>query len=83
MCYSLGWRLFSYLAVYPLYENTLNALTEEDFYEWFRGLVDGEGCFSIKVSSRSSTISFSFQIYLHKDDTDMLKYIALKWVMCM
>lgn len=30
----------------------------------------------IKVSSRSNTVIFSFQIYLHKDDTNMLNYTA-------
>lgn len=49
-------------------------LSEENFMEWFRGLVDGEGCFYIKVSDIS--IRFRFDIYMHKDDTDMLKYIA-------
>lgn len=50
-------------------------LSEENFMEWFRGLVDGEGCFLINVSGKGG-ISFKFSIYLHKDDVSMLKYIA-------
>nr|ATI20573.1 LAGLIDADG endonuclease [Ophiognomonia clavigignenti-juglandacearum] len=50
------------------------SLSEENFLEWFRGLVDGEGCFYIKVSDIS--IRFRFDIYMHKDDSEMLKYIA-------
>lgn len=50
-------------------------LSEENFYEWFRGLVDGEGCFMIVHSSNKSFV-FRFDIYMHKDDTNMLKYIA-------
>lgn len=56
------------------YIPTLNSLSEENFYEWFRGLVDGEGCFMIKRSNNSFV--FRFDIYMHRDDTGMLKYIA-------
>lgn len=49
-------------------------LSEENFLEWFRGLVDGEGCFYIRISDQS--IRFRFDIYMHKDDSDMLQYIA-------
>lgn len=52
-----------------------DGLSEENFLEWFRGLVDGEGCFLINVSGKGR-ISFKFTIYLHKDDVRMLKYIA-------
>jgi hypothetical protein len=46
-----------------------------DFYEWFRGLVDGEGCFIISPKKNNS-FSFKFDVYMHKDNWPMLKYIA-------
>ena len=48
-------------------------LTDAEFYEWFRGFTDGEGCFMI--SPRGRNFAFSFIIYLHKDDTKLLEYI--------
>lgn len=46
----------------------------DNFYEWFCGLTDGESSFYIK-STGSRTFSFRFQICLHKDDLEMLKFI--------
>jgi LAGLIDADG endonuclease len=55
-----------------------NDLNNIDFYEWFRGLVDGEGCFLITVDTRNSTrtyFRFIFKINLHRDDIFMLQKI--------
>lgn len=55
-------------------------ISDENFYEWFRGLVDGEGCFIIIVGKNKSgyNFNFKFQIFLHKDDTPMLEIIKQK-----
>lgn len=45
-----------------------------DFIEWFRGFTDAEGSFGIKKESNSS-LSFSFQIGLHKDDANVLIFV--------
>lgn len=55
--------------------SAFDSLSEENFHEWFRGLVDGEGCFMIVSFSKNSFV-FRFDIYMHKDETNMLKYIA-------
>jgi len=54
----------------------LNSLSDEQFFEWFRGLTDGEGCFII--TQDKNKFKFIFDIYLHKDDAPMLNYIALR-----
>lgn len=51
------------------------------FYQWFTGLVDGEGHFSIFSSSaarasQGKTSGFSFAIGLHKDDKETLDFIV-------
>lgn len=56
-------------------QQILNSLSEENFLEWFRGLVDGEGSFIIKKDNNNS-FGFRFSIYMHIDNTVMLKYIA-------
>ena len=48
-----------------------------DFIEWFRGLVDGEGCFRIS-STKINNYSFRFSIGLHIDDKLVLEYIKNK-----
>jgi hypothetical protein len=55
-------------------------IENNNFYEWFRGLVDGEGCFSIIPIKRNNNISFNFRfvINLHKDDIFMLQTIHNK-----
>jgi hypothetical protein len=62
--------------VYSLNINTINHFTDEQFREWFRGLVDGEGSFSIVPSKNN--FYFKFAIYMHKDDTPMLEAIAFR-----
>ena len=54
--------------------STTSEVREENFYEWFCGLTDGEGSFYIK-STGSRTFSFRFQLCLHKDDLEMLNFI--------
>lgn len=54
----------------------INSLTDEQFFEWFRGLVDGEGSFSIIPNN--NYFSFRFSIYMHKDDAPMLEVVALR-----
>lgn len=49
-------------------------LSDEEFYEWFRGLTDGEGSFSISQVNKS--FAFKFVIFMHKDEVNMLNYIA-------
>ena len=61
----------------------LATVTQEKFkfYQWFSGLVDGEGHFSIFSSSaagasKGKTYGFSFAIGLHKDDKETLNFIV-------
>nr|ATI20566.1 endonuclease [Ophiognomonia clavigignenti-juglandacearum] len=49
------------------------SVKENDFYEWFCGLTDGEGCFLI--STRGINYTFAFKLGFHVDDTDMLNFI--------
>lgn len=57
--------------------NHLNSLKDEEFYEWLRGLVDGEGCFIISsLGGEAPNFSFRFIICMHKDETPMINYIA-------
>jgi len=52
----------------------IDRLSDKDFKEWFRGLVDGEGCFLIGTNGNHFT--FLFKIYLHKDDAPMLMAVC-------
>ncbi len=52
----------------------LNSLSDEDFYEWFRGFVDAEGCFLIVPIGNYFKLVFT--LCLHKDETPLLKYIT-------
>lgn len=56
--------------------NSINLLTDEQFHEWFRGLVDGEGSFSIVPTK--NIFYFKFTIYMHKDDAPVLEAIAFR-----
>lgn len=53
---------------------SLSSLPDNSFIEWFRGLTDGEGCFII--GKKENSFYFRFDIYMHKDDSLMLKYIS-------
>lgn len=44
----------------------------EDFYEWLRGLTDGEGSFMLL---KQGSYNFKFQIQLHIDDLEVLYFI--------
>ena len=46
-----------------------------NFYEWFSGLVDGEGSFIIGLVNKGSGCVFKFEIELHIDDLSMLQFI--------
>ena len=45
-----------------------------EFLEWFAGFTDGEGCFSITKNNEVNYL-FKFDISLHIDDVNTLKYI--------
>jgi len=45
-----------------------------NFYEWFTGLTDGEGSFNISIRN-TQNFSFSFEITMHIDEEDLLKFI--------
>lgn len=69
--------------IQPFRNNSLNSdasdKTDHDnnFYEWFRGFTDAEGCFIIQPRD-NKYFYFKFEIYLHKDDALLLEYIAKK-----
>ena len=44
----------------------------ENFYRWFCGFTDGEGCFYIKFTENETNAVFSFKISLHLDDSAVL-----------
>ncbi len=48
---------------------------KEDFLEWLRGFVDGEGTFVISGGTDSNFYTFIFQIWLHEDDLEILHFI--------
>uniref|UniRef100_UPI0022FD76F8 hypothetical protein n=1 Tax=Drechslerella dactyloides TaxID=74499 RepID=UPI0022FD76F8 len=54
-------------------QKLLNTLSDENFYEWFRGFVDAEGCFLIQVIKNQFKLVFT--LCLHKDETPLLEYI--------
>lgn len=45
-----------------------------NFYEWLTGLTDGEGSFNISIRN-TQNFSFSFEITMHIDEEDLLKFI--------
>lgn len=54
-----------------------------EFYSWFVGFTDAEGCFLIHIlynkdKTKVKAISFVFQIQLHEDDANVLEYIHIK-----
>ena len=53
--------------------------TEQEFYSWLAGFVDGDGCFSMGLSldskGKSMHISFAVTIGLRKDGAVALEYI--------
>jgi hypothetical protein len=52
-----------------------------NFYQWFVGFSEGEGCFKIKPKYRAGkakvhSFSFEFEIHLHLDDKNLLDNIC-------
>jgi hypothetical protein len=62
----------------PYTKKIMNNVSDEDFYEFLRGLTDSEGNFYISVDNRNSNANFAnmFRISLHKDDRALLEYIC-------
>src|SRR5258706_14083737 len=52
-----------------------NLDSNKSFLEWFSGFSDAEGCFSI-VKEKMQNFRFNFKIDLHKDDVEILYFIA-------
>ena len=50
-----------------------NLVSDSDFFEWLRGFVDAEACFSI--FKEGNHFKFRFQIKLHCDDRPLLEYL--------
>lgn len=55
-------------------KKSLDSLSDENFYEWFRGYVDAEGCFFIQILENRFKLVFTFCV--HKDELELIKYIA-------
>lgn len=53
---------------------TTKTIDRADFFEWFRGFTDGEGCFHIG-KNKGYAFRFFFQIKLHIDDRKVLEFI--------
>ena len=74
-------RLFlnTYITNNKIFLDKPSNISNAYFYEWLRGLVDGEGCFHINVKNVKNKnkvyFSFQFSIKLHKDDSNMLYMI--------
>lgn len=56
------------------------ALEDRDFYNWFAGFVDGEGCFNIinRKYKDQSRYSINFTIGLRQDDCEILETLRAK-----
>jgi len=55
------------------YYSSIPKLENKNFFEWLRGLTDGEGSFMLL--KKSDSYAFKFQIHLHIDDIKVLHYI--------
>ena len=51
---------------------------DQDFYEWFRGIVEGECSFDFKRKQGTKNFEFNFRILLHIDDLALLLFIQSK-----
>lgn len=51
----------------------LNSLSNPDFFEWLRGLIDAEGCFYIQPIDNH--FKFVFEFCLHIYELPLLKYL--------
>lgn len=60
---------------------SIGTISLEEFYQWFVGFSEAEGCFKIKPKYRTGkssvhSFNFEFEIHLHIDDFNLLKYIS-------
>ena len=46
-----------------------------NLYDWFSGISDGECCFYIKKGKTPNQFEFIFKIALHKDDSEVLRFL--------
>lgn len=60
-------------------------ITNEEFYDWLIGFTDGEGSFTASLRNSSNNnnkditrLTFSYGLYLHIDDIEVLKFIKNK-----
>ena len=51
----------------------IDTIDKKNFFEWLSGFTDAEGHFYIAITNK--TVSFRYQINLHKDDVDTLYFI--------
>jgi hypothetical protein len=69
-------RLFStYSSKGATDEGELRKMSDEKFYEWFRGLVDAEGTFGIKSKNNGKNFEFRFRIFMHIDEKPLLLFL--------
>ncbi len=59
---------------YSVYPEKVKLVYDENFIEWFRGLVDGEASFIVRPQFIYA-FKFTFQITLHIDDVKLLYFI--------
>lgn len=69
--------ILPYLNLLHSASNKLNIISDNSFFEWFRGLTDGEGCFEIIY--QNSKFYFRFSIYMHKNTLSINNPSNLKY----
>jgi len=55
--------------------SNINAKKDYDFYNWFAGIIDGDGNFDIRKTSKNTYQLKSIRIKLHNRDVRILTYI--------
>lgn len=69
-------RLFSTsISKVTMEEEELRKTSDEEFYEWLRGLVDGEGTFGLKSKNNGKNFEFRFRIFMHIDEKPLLLFL--------
>jgi hypothetical protein len=65
--------------IYINNNNKENRMNKDQFKEWFVGLTDGEGSFTIGMDERNikTKFNFRFNIGLHVDDRPLLEFIQI------
>ena len=59
----------------------MKILNNDQFFQWFVGFTEAEGCFKFKPRYRDDKIisfQFEFEIHLHIDDFELLNNIKEK-----